>query len=112
MFYQYQYLIWPTHRDDRWQRKKSFANNECNLFRKPLGKCRYAFLRKPLGNSVSGLCDMSGSVREWTQTPAQNSRVVRGGAWYVDQLHGLSNAGRFTENPAGTYHYNGFRCVR
>jgi formylglycine-generating enzyme required for sulfatase activity len=66
---------------------------------------------RPLGNSASGLCDMSGSVMEWTSTPFKRARRLRGGAWWHDaSFQNLtSDEARLPshKDPLG-----GFRCVR
>jgi len=71
---------------------------------------------KTKGNSVSGLCDMSGNVWEWTssseRTDRGTERVVRGGSWSYDYTVYLRASGRFTYGPAYRYSYFGFRCVR
>ena len=36
---------------------------------------------KPMGNNVSGLCDLAGNVMEWTSTIQMDQQFMRGGAW-------------------------------
>ena len=66
---------------------------------------------KPAGNSLDGLQDMSGNVREWTSTASGADRVLRGGS-YRDGSPGDFIAGsRATMAPAWRHYNNGFRCV-
>ncbi len=67
---------------------------------------------KPSGNSVSGLCDMSGNVWEWTSTIDQSDRLSCGGGWDPkSQFHQRSSARRLPV-PSHWYYDIGFRCAR
>ncbi len=64
---------------------------------------------RPKGNSVSGLCDMTGNVQEWTLSGFDESRkVARGGSWFDDQENNLIPSARLWAGEEDT----GFRCVR
>ena len=67
---------------------------------------------KPSGNSVSGLCDMSGNVSEWTSYLDQPSRDGGGGAWAVDDPAMFSSSFRSRNIPTGSGSNFGLRCVR
>jgi formylglycine-generating enzyme required for sulfatase activity len=66
---------------------------------------------KPLGDSVSGVSDLSGNVWEWTRTQVDNHLVLRGGSWDYENKVSLSAHGRIYLVPYAKSLYYGFRCV-
>ena len=70
---------------------------------------------KPLGNSISGLCDMTGNVIEWTSThTVQDGRILKNGHWLslVTEQKYLVNTYPYRLGANSNISYGGFRCVR
>ena len=65
---------------------------------------------KPSGNSVSGMCDLSGNIWEWTMTLTGTQRVIRGGSWKNDSDRLRASSG-IDYNPDFKYDSMGFRCA-
>lgn len=66
----------------------------------------------PAGNSVSGLCDMTGNLSEWTASRHGSYFVYKGGNYLDGSPLLLQNHGQFSL-PAEVQHAAiGFRCVR
>ena len=66
----------------------------------------------PAGNSVSGLCDLSGNVLEWTSRPGVETGELRGTSWKYDRQVAIvpPSRGGITNFP--WWGEMGFRCVR
>ena len=68
---------------------------------------------RPMGNSISGLCDMSGNVVEWTGTRNGSTGAhIRGGNWMQSTpsvFRGVSLGA--VGNVEATGSTMGFRCA-
>ena len=100
---------------------KSYANYNQNVG-DTTAVCSY-----PQGNSPYGACDIAGNVWQWVADlygaygtspvsnpggpPSGTSRVLRGGSWSY-YVNGLRSAFRYSNDPAFTVNYIGFRCAR
>ncbi len=119
----------PT--EDEWYAEASNRGNWAYPWGDDDASCKYAVMDdggdgcgkdrtwpvcwKPRGNSVSGLCDMSGNVWEWTSSlyrPGSSGRVLRGGSWSLDVLGYLRASSRLWHDRASGSSYYGFRCGR
>ncbi len=65
----------------------------------------------PRGKSADGIQDLAGNVREWTATPHERFRVLRGGSWGDSLPEFLSSSFRGWNAPDERMELLGFRCV-
>jgi MYXO-CTERM domain-containing protein len=118
----------PT--EDEWYAEASNKGSRKYPWGDQKATCNYAVMRevggfgcgrnstwpvcsKAKGNSVSGLCDMSGNVWEWTSSSKGHSRVIRGGGWRMDDEKAGCLLASFRDSADPTWgHRYGFRCGR
>lgn len=113
---------WYSEASDAGKRKYPWGEQEptCDLAiwgdgKKPDGcgkKGTWPVCSKPAGNSVSGLCDLSGNVWEWTSSGEAASRVMRGGSWAHRDPANLRTLSRTKVDPNNMVDRFGFRCSR
>ncbi len=65
----------------------------------------------PRGKSPDGIQDLAGNVREWTSTPHERFKVLRGGSWGDSLPEFLSSTFRGWNAPDERMELLGFRCV-
>jgi formylglycine-generating enzyme required for sulfatase activity len=65
----------------------------------------------PRSKSADGIQDLAGNVREWTSTPHERFRVLRGGSWGDSLPEFLSTAFRGWNAPDERMEHLGFRCA-
>jgi hypothetical protein len=65
----------------------------------------------PRGKSPDGIQDLAGNVREWTSTPQERFRVIRGGSWGDSLPEFLSSSFRGWNAPDERMELLGFRCI-
>jgi formylglycine-generating enzyme required for sulfatase activity len=65
----------------------------------------------PRSRGLAGLEDLAGNVREWTATPEERFRVLRGGSWGDSLPEFLSASFRGWNAPDERMEHLGFRCA-
>ncbi len=118
----------PT--EDEWYKEASNNGVRTHPWGDEEASCKYAVMEengdgcgkkstwpvcsKPAGNSVSGLCDMSGNVGEWIGTKVSRGRTMgqlAGGSWNRGSARAVRVSGRLLDLPQGKLNRHGFRCV-
>jgi formylglycine-generating enzyme required for sulfatase activity len=111
---------WEAEASDRGKRQYPWGEQEVSCERAIQIQGKYGcdkdttwpVCSKPAGNSVSGLCDLSGNVWEWVSGPEGVDKAVRGGALNFGGAQYLSATGRVVI-PLGSKDYDvGLRCAR
>ncbi|MCA0456405.1 MAG: SUMF1/EgtB/PvdO family nonheme iron enzyme [Chloroflexi bacterium] len=108
-------------RDYPWGKQGDASRCNNNVYGKGIGKTTPVRQYEGKGDSPFGVVDMSGNVWEWclTQYEANNNlldgtdvRVLRGGAWYVNNADFFRCEYRNGGNPHGRSNDVGFRISR
>ena len=116
----------PT--EDEWYAEASNAGSRMYPWGEDNATCKFTVMKggndgcgkdhtwpvcsKSPGNSISGLCDMSGNVWEWTSSEQGSRRVVRGGSWINGFQIAVRASARLRSPPSNHYYPVGFRCAR
>jgi len=104
---------WSAEASDSGKRQFPWGDEPVSCEKASCGKrSTWPVCSKPAGNSVSGLCDLSGNVWEWTSSSEGAARVLRGGSWSSDDPAALRASSRSSYDRSLRGDYYGFRCVR
>lgn len=115
------YLEWVAEASNRGQRAYPWGNERPSCERAVVqeeldelgcGEGHWRMCSKPLGNSVSGLCDMIGNVSEYVSTDGGYADVGGSSVSAFNELDAKNLLHGRTAGPQFRWDEIGFRCVR